>query len=256
MSWLYSRALVEEYSVGTFLDGAQSALWSTTHTPRPSWLPAKTTDVCCLSRSGMTFAPLTETHGEAVLMSFLEAFPAKTSAPQEKAQDLTAQDLDCGWKWPESWVKYDHRLSLWRTRQHSLLGGLEEFSETWPIWGSMRNGECWGRQTLALILTGNGSGFWPAPARIDEDFCRMTVKSASMEGHQAHMTTELIRRYGQRFPLPSFGEGMIGFPIGWIKAGDALGIASLQSWQRSCLSTLKVALGSNNTKGTRHEATN
>jgi DNA (cytosine-5)-methyltransferase 1 len=55
MSWLYSRALVEEYSVDTCLDGAQSALWSGTPTLQASWLPAKMTEPYRLSRSGMTF---------------------------------------------------------------------------------------------------------------------------------------------------------------------------------------------------------
>jgi len=142
MSWLYSRVLVEEYSEGISLDGAQSALWNGTPTQPASWLPARMTDACHLSRSGMTFKPLTDDLGAGVLMSFLEAFPAKTFHVPEKAQESTASGLECGWKWLESLVKFDLVSRSWKTRQCSLLEGLDVFSETWPKWGSMRDGEC------------------------------------------------------------------------------------------------------------------
>lgn len=72
MSWLYSQALVEASLVDTSLDGAPCALWNGTHTQQASWLPAKTTKHSRLSRSGMTYKPLTDDLGEDVLMSFLE----------------------------------------------------------------------------------------------------------------------------------------------------------------------------------------
>ena len=56
--------------------------------------------------------------------------------------------LECGEKWRGSFVKYDPDSSLWRTHQCSLLGDLDEFLETWPQWGLMRDGECWEQQML------------------------------------------------------------------------------------------------------------
>ena len=84
MSWLFSQALVEEFSEAISLDGAQSALWNGTPMQLPSWCTDRTMAACRFSRSGMTFRPLTDDLGEAVLMSYLEAFPARTSAPPEK----------------------------------------------------------------------------------------------------------------------------------------------------------------------------
>ncbi len=78
MSWLYSQALVEAFSVGTSLDGEQSVQSSGNPTQLAYLLPDKMTDFSRLSRFGMTFRPLTEDRGEALLMSYLEAFPAKT----------------------------------------------------------------------------------------------------------------------------------------------------------------------------------
>jgi hypothetical protein len=165
MSWLFSRALVAEYSADISLDGAQSALWSGTHTQRASWLPVKTTDAFRLSRSGMTFRPLTDDHGEVVLMSFLAAFPVRTFPQQEKAPELTENAAECGDTWRASLAKYDPDSSSWKTHQYSLLGDLEPFSETWPRWGIMRNGECWELSTPGLPTSESESGLWPTPTR-------------------------------------------------------------------------------------------
>jgi hypothetical protein len=79
MSWLFSQALVEEYSEASSLDGAQSAQLSGSHTQLAYCAPDKMTAFSKLSQSGMTFKPLMGSHGEALLMSYLAAFHAKTS---------------------------------------------------------------------------------------------------------------------------------------------------------------------------------
>jgi hypothetical protein len=134
---------------------------------RPSWLPGKTTDACRLSRSGMTFKPLTAQHGEAVLMSYLAAFPAKTSAQPERAQESTASAAACGHTWPESLAKFDHVSRSWKTRQCLLFEDSTECLETFPRWGMMRSGDVWARSTPSLIrdldaqiTNASESGFW------------------------------------------------------------------------------------------------
>jgi DNA (cytosine-5)-methyltransferase 1 len=109
----------------------------------------------------MTYKPLTESRGEALLMSYLEGFHAKTSVPQEKESASMETDQECGEKWRGSFVKYDPDSSLWRTHQCSLLGDLDEFSETWPQWGLMRDGECWEQLTLERHIRGTESGLSP-----------------------------------------------------------------------------------------------
>jgi DNA (cytosine-5)-methyltransferase 1 len=101
-----------------------------------------------LSRFGMTFKPLTENRGEELLTLYLEAFRAKTSAPQEKAQELTENDPECGVIWRELLARYDPATSLWKTPQCSLLGDYTEFLGTWPRWGLMRDGVSFLQQTL------------------------------------------------------------------------------------------------------------
>jgi hypothetical protein len=163
MSWLYSQALVAAYSAGTSLDGAPCALWNGTPTQPPSWLPAKTTDACRLSRSGMMYKPLTDDHGGAVSMSFLAAFPVRTSAQPEKAQESTEHAAECGRTWPESFARWDRDTSSWRTPQCSLFADLDAYSETWPRWGMMRDGECWELSMPVPRTEENESGLWPTP---------------------------------------------------------------------------------------------
>ena len=175
MSWLYSRALVAEYLEGTCSDGAPFAPSNGNPTPQAYLPPDKMTAFSRPSRFGMTFAPLTDGPGKELLTWFLAASRARTSALQEQEKGLTASVVDCGGKWHGSFVRYDHDTRLWRTHQHSLLGGLDEYSETWPRWGSMRNGECSARTASGHPTFGNESGLWPTPncpnggRRVPED---------------------------------------------------------------------------------------
>jgi len=161
MSWLFSQALVEEYLAASSLDGEQSAPLSGKPTPQAYCAPDKMTVFSRLSRFGMTFAPLTDILGEELSMLSVVAFHVRTLVPQEKAQELMENDQECGEKWQGSFVKYDPDTSLWKTHQCLLLGDLEEFLETWPQWGLMRNGECWEQQTLERRISGTESGLSP-----------------------------------------------------------------------------------------------
>jgi hypothetical protein len=158
MSWLYSQALVEEYLGENSLDGAQSAPLSGNPIQQAYCAPDKMTDFSRLSQFGMTYKPLTESRGEELLTLYLAGFHAKTSAQQEKAQELTENEAECGEKWHASFTKYDPDLRSWKTHQCSLLGDLEPFLETWPQWGLMHDGECWEQRTLEQIIRGTGYG--------------------------------------------------------------------------------------------------
>lgn len=163
MSWHYSRALVAEYSGGSCSGGEPSAPLNGTPTPAAYYWPDKTTGHSRLSRFGMTSEPLTEDRGAELLTLFLAASRARTSAQPEAGQGLTENEADSGAKWQGSFTKYDHATRSWKTRQFSLLGGLVEFSETWPRWGSMRNGECLERPIAERPTCESESGLWPTP---------------------------------------------------------------------------------------------
>jgi len=114
------------------------------------------------SLSGMTSAHSMENPGEEKLMLSQVDSLAKICQQQEKAQDLMESDQDYGEKWQGSFTKYSPDSCSWKTHQCSLLGDLDEFSETWPQWGLMRNGECWEQQTLAQTISGIVFGLNPS----------------------------------------------------------------------------------------------
>jgi hypothetical protein len=169
VSWLYSRALVEEYSEDCSWDGGQSALLNVMPMRQPFWHKDKTMEFWTHSLFGPMSARLTDARGEALLTSYLAGFHARTSARPARGQALQEIGPGCGWKWRESSVKYDPDTRLWKTRQFSLLEDSESFSETWPRWGSMRDGECWELPMSARPTFARGSGLWPTIRRTDGD---------------------------------------------------------------------------------------
>jgi hypothetical protein len=250
MSWLYSQALVEEYLGGGCLDGEPSVQLSGSNTPQAYCAPDKMTDFSRLSRFGMTYKPLTENLGEALLMWYLEDFRAKTSVPQEKESELTESDQECGEKWRASFTKYDPDLRLWRTHQCSLLGDLEPFSETWPQWGLMRDGECWEQRTLEQTIRGTESGLspngvdsfhtpnctgldggsnsrkalkrrmekWPTPVCQDSRHAttrHLNPKSTHWKSNLGEVVMSLEpQNIGGRLN-PTWVEWLMGWPLGW-----------------------------------------
>jgi len=167
MSWLYSRALVEAFSAANCSDGEPCAQLNVMPTPHSFLRNDKTMDASMLSQSGLTFAVLTDDRGAELLMWYLAGFPAKTSAPREKAQELPASEADSGPKWRELSVRYDPATSSWKTHQCLFQEDLPESSVTLPKWGMMRDGVLSERTTLALPTSGTESGLWPTPTTQD-----------------------------------------------------------------------------------------
>jgi hypothetical protein len=112
----------------------------------------------------MTFKPLTADLGEGVLMSFLEAFPVKTSALPAEAQESPESAAVCGDTWRGSLARFDPDTSSWKTVQHSLLEDSESSSVTWPRSGMTADGQCWELPMSGRRTGGTGSGLWvPTP---------------------------------------------------------------------------------------------
>lgn len=167
MSWLYSQALVAEYSEARCSVGALCALSSGTPTPHAFLHKDRMTDFSRPSRFGMTFGHLTDELGGEVLMWFLEASRARTSALQARETALMGRGQASGQKWRGSLARYSHDLRSWRTAQHSLLGGSDEYSETWPRWGTTVAGELYLLPMLVRPIDGSGSGLWQTPVADD-----------------------------------------------------------------------------------------
>ncbi len=172
MTWLISKTLmnslcsqeqVVEFLGDTSLDGTQSVRSSGNPIPQAYCAPDKMTAFSRLSRFGMTFAPLTESHGEELLMSYRAGFHAKTSPSQEMEMDLTEKDQECGEKWHGLLARFDQDTHLWRTVQCSLLEDLNESLQTLPQWGMTVGGELYLLPTLVQNTNENESGLSLVP---------------------------------------------------------------------------------------------
>ena len=163
MSWLFSQALVAEYSQATCLAGAPSAPLSVMPTQHKFWRNDKTLEPCDLSRFGLTCAALTEDRGADLLTWFLEAFRAKTLALPAEVLALKAHAVACGATWRGSLAKFDPASCTWRTAQPSLLADSDECSVTWPRSGMTAGGQCWELPTLKPPTSGTAFGLWPTP---------------------------------------------------------------------------------------------
>ena len=179
MTWLFSRAMVaacensrcsperEEYSAASCSDGEPSAPLNVMPTQHKFLRNGKTIESSNLSRFGLTCVVLTADRGAALLMSYRAAFPAKTSARQVLVPASAEREAASGSTWIGSFARLNRDTSTWKTAQCSLLGGLDEYSETWPRWGAMRNGACYLRPTSAPVISANESGFWQTPVADD-----------------------------------------------------------------------------------------
>jgi hypothetical protein len=104
-----------------------------------------------------------------------EGSHAKTFQARANRQELLkGHEAVFGQKSLGSLANYDRRSSSWRTSQISLVAlatgradGLDEFSETWPSSGTMRNGKTYQRQPWALPIAANASGLLPTPVKYD-----------------------------------------------------------------------------------------
>lgn len=281
MAWIFSKALMDRYSISPCLP-AQAAEYSadsclagelyvpssaTSTPPARSW-QGKTTDASIRFRSGMTFALSTEQRGADVLTSFLEAFPVRTSAPQEREQESTASEADSGPKWPASLAKYDQGSRSWKTRQCLLHGGLAEFSATWPKWGMTRGGALYqlpmpsGLAAIRLYITnvvacgsservptptvcGNynrkgasktsGDGLATYVKKTPEKVATPTARDwKSGKASQATMernSRPLSEQVGGNLN-PQWVEWLMGWPIGWTEQ-SALETDKFRQWRRS-----------------------
>jgi hypothetical protein len=163
MSWLFSQALVGEYLGDTCLDGKQCAQSSGNPTQLAYLSPDKMTEFCRLSRFGMTFKPLTDSHGEELLTLFRAAFPVRTFPLQAEAQGLTESSPQCGITWRGWLAKLDPDSYSWKTAQCSFIEDSDESLQTFPVSGMTRDGLLWEQSMSAHRIKGTERGLWRTP---------------------------------------------------------------------------------------------
>jgi hypothetical protein len=236
MSWLFSRALAVECSRGICSDGEPYAQLNVTPTPHKFWRNDRMMEFSDLSRFGLTSRLLTDAHGEGLLMSYLAGFPVKTSARQVKAQASTESEAVSGDQWRGSFAKFDPDSSSWKTAQCSLLGDSDEFSETWPRWGLMRDGECCEDTMSEPPTVANESGFLPTPRASvgTHGICWARAKTGEHRSQLEDFLGWLSLNHGGqvvsgRTVNSDFQDWLMAWPTQWTDL-QPLGMGKFQSW--------------------------
>lgn len=233
MNYTFSQASEVASLVVTFLDTQLSQQLKSNPTAKQSSDNGKQTGYYLPSLFSETSESLTETSGEERSMSSLVGFPAPTSALPGGEQESKGNTLDSGPRCLGSFVRFNPDSYSWRTRQHSLFGGLEEFSGTWPQWGLMLNGECWELTSVDTTIEGNASGLLPTP--IATDWKGGTTSRRKDNGKERYdQWRDYVKlKYGMTYPHPTHSEVRMGFPEGWSEL-KPLEMPKFQKWQQQC----------------------
>jgi len=181
MSWHYLQEQEVVSSEDISWDGEQFVQSKSKTTLGEYCLPDSETESFQDSQYGMTLRRSTEIPGEGELMWYQGDSPVRTYLPQEKELEFVVSDLECGPRWPESLARYDPVTSSWRTAQCSLVEGLESYSEIFPQWGMMRDGEFWEQDTLKHLISEIESGLWPTPDTCQGGMAHLRSKETGLD---------------------------------------------------------------------------
>jgi hypothetical protein len=163
VSYTYLQERGGESLAASFSDIPVSVLSKSRNTHARSCCNASGTACCHDFQSGMTSAHSTELLGEDKSMSSQAASHAKTSVPQEKAQDWLENDPVYGLRWRELSARFDRDTSLWKIHPCLFPEDSMSCSVTLPRWGMMLGGELSALIMPALPTGATESGFWPTP---------------------------------------------------------------------------------------------
>ena len=217
MSWHFSRALEAAFLEENCSDGELFAPWKSAPSAPDDSCSDKMKGTCHRSPFGTMYATSMASPGAELLMWFLAGFPAPTSALPERRRASRESLAGCGFKWPGSLAKFDPDTSSWKTRQCSMFGDLAEFSETWPRWGLMLDGECLDQTTLAPTTNAKEPGSWPTPCHGSSRWGGTFQEVGGSQNKLRNTPT------GKLYVNPDFWESLLGWPTGWT------GIAPLET---------------------------
>ncbi len=215
MSWLFSRALAEDYWRAASSDGVLYVPSRLTGTGDNSWSHGKTTEVSRPFPYGMTSEHLTVSHGEDVLMWCLEVSHVK---PIPARLEAATRRMTSGRKCGESWQRSLPGTYLPRTPKDARLIVRPT---TWKRWGMKPAVFPFPRLTWARTMFGIDTGYVHTPTATANYMAPSMKKWPGCR--------EFARVFGM--VSPEIHEHLMGWPIGW-SALKPLETGRFQSWLR------------------------
>ena len=222
MSWHFLQAQAAVSSEAISWDGVAFVPSKLKTTLDEYCLPDNVTEPSLNSLYGMTLERLTDTRGGGVLMWCQGGSRVRTYQPQAKALELTGRAVACGPKWPGSLARYNPALYSWKTRRCSFREDFIKYSEIWPRWGMMHDGECFPLTRQGPRTNANESGLWPTPTKQDSWSCLDNAiwhgaapyvngvkRNTDLRHYLLHLGREDLAK------SPTFREWLMGWPISW-----------------------------------------
>lgn len=121
--------------------------------------------------SGLTSPPSMLGHGVEQWIASLRDSPASLTATPEAAREPTTSD-GYGPRSQELFATLERGSWFSKTCQDSFLPvDSTPYSQTWPKWGSMRNGECFLREAWAPVIGASECSSWPTARAEDSESC-------------------------------------------------------------------------------------
>ena len=213
MSWHFLPELEAEFLVESSVDSEPCAPLKSTPSVGRCCFDARWMDTYRASLSGMTSRPSTGGPGAGSLISLPEVFRVRTSALRDVEQVSAGSEAVSGARWPAPLVRYDRDMCSWKTAQLSLLVGLESFSETWPRWGMMRDGECWERVAQVPHNHGNAAGLWHTPrCQASGRLVKIRTQARARGGDNGNLEEQVAVRMGvdHGYLNPAWLEWLMG----------------------------------------------
>jgi hypothetical protein len=226
MSWHCSLALEEALSDQGLLVTASSVRLRTARTASRSSSDDKRTGVLTPSRSGTMLEP-SKVHFSLGLMSYLLD---SLASPSPKPGVCLPQPTSVifGQRPLGSLAKRNQEECYWRTSP-DLFGCTEALSsETFPIWGSIADGELYQHEMPEPRIYASVGGVWPTPTARD---WKDSVYCSNVP------VNKLLGRTVWEGPgspgrlNPDWVEWLMGMPIGWTSL-EPLAANEILSWEK------------------------
>ena len=234
----FLQALAEGYLPMSSLDTPPSAPLRSTPIASRSYRLGRKTVAFHGFPSFQMFRSLMVPHGADSLTASWRDSLARISASPAKEPDLTERSQVFGEKSLGSFATLDPDTRSWRTRQHSLLGGLTLFSGTWPSAGMMQSGVCSEAEPLEPGTIASAFGFWLSTPCASECKDRGNAGVLARLDRGGRLARNICARHWKTQSTlkvqssPSFMELSMDWPTGW-SACTPLAMDRFQAWRHS-----------------------
>jgi hypothetical protein len=207
MSWTYVPEVELEAGSPDSSGCERCATSSGTPTASGSSKPGCGTEASTRPRCGTTSRPSTGDRGVDLWMASLEASRVSRGrlrvGEREKPTSAIFGPIS-----DESFGKWNPDGSVLRTYQGCLLGGWEEWSESYPRAGLLWNGIAYPLAPLAPLTGGIASGLWPTPRANDDN--RSPEAYLKMIHGRGRSEVSSLQVAAKMWPTPVVGDATGG----------------------------------------------